>query len=899
MKFIAANYTNENSISLKVSLVNQIKKHVLSNRLNVLVYPLKTIPKVAIQLWYEVGSKDEKDGQRGLAHLLEHMIFKGTDILSESDINLIAHKLSGNCNAFTSHDYTGYLFDFPKQNWKIALPLLANCMRKCTFKEDLLNAELKAVIQELKMYKDDYQSTLCEQMITTLFKEHPYHYPIIGYKQDLWSITQQGLLNFYAKHYVPNNATLVIVGDVEFEETIDLAQKAFGQIPADANYKHDIYNYFPDMRSHTVVIKRDIQQPMVMYAWVVPGLKAKQSHIIDAIRWILGEGKGSRLYKKIVDEQKLATDLQVDLYEMFDQSVFFIHVDPVDQAVIETITQTIATELDLLHKNGINEYELQRAQKQSLMEHLSLFENNMKLAYEIGSTFLSSKNENAVAEYPILQKQIDEQTIDQFIKHYLRSSLMSKGMVLPLDEQELKDWLMLQQQSDKEDERILSRKIRESTVECGIYVEKVVAEEAAHFAYPRAKISELSNGLKLLTHSNKQTPKIDLILDLKVRHFYDPEDKQGLINFMSMMLLEGTEQYPDDNLADAAESRGIGIDIRAGMISISVLKEDFEFALHLLHQLVAKATFPEKSIEKIKGQNDADIAQYWDSPTEFVAQSARSAVYKDHPYHKNILGSKDSIKKINHQDLVTAYKKYSSPYGARLAIVGDLEGINVETIVQNVLGNWQGSDVPDLEFPPLQEISKKDLNISFNRDQTVLCFAGKSVSRFDKQFDALLLFDQIFTGGVLGSMSSYLFQLREQTGLFYTIGGSLVAGADEQPGLVFVRTIVSNDRLQEAERLIEKAMIDCQKLLADVDIEHARNALVNSLVDHFESNYNIAEAFLFLDRFKLPADYFDHRLKTLKAITKNDIEAAVKEILDPSRLIRIRIGRIPLKTPTI
>ena len=112
-------------------------------------------------------------------------------------------------------------------------------------------------------------------------------------------------------------------------------------------------------------------------------------------------------------------------------------------------------------------------------------------------------------------------------------------------------------------------------------------------------------------------------------------------------------------MADAAESRGMGIDVRAGMISISTLKEDFEFALQLLLQLVQKATFPAKHIEKIRAQIDADIAQYWDSPTEFVAQSARSALYKDHPYHKNILGSEHSIKKITRNDLVDAYKKYS------------------------------------------------------------------------------------------------------------------------------------------------------------------------------------------------------------------------------------------------
>ena len=112
-------------------------------------------------------------------------------------------------------------------------------MRNCTFKEDLLNAELKGGDPRIKMYKDDYQSSLCEEMISAIFKEHPYHYPIIGYKQDLWSITRQGLLAFYKQHYIPNNASLVIVGDVDPQEAIALAQKAFEKIPSNPAYKKE------------------------------------------------------------------------------------------------------------------------------------------------------------------------------------------------------------------------------------------------------------------------------------------------------------------------------------------------------------------------------------------------------------------------------------------------------------------------------------------------------------------------------------------------------------------------------------------------------------------------------------------------------------------------------------
>ena len=192
-----------------------VQKYILDNGLTILFLTDNTIPKVSMQLWYDVGSKNEGVGERGYAHLLEHMIFKGTNRLSEADIDSVTHTLSGYCNAFTSYDYTGYLFNFPKQHYKEGLFIFADCMRNCTFKEDMLNSEMKAVIQEFKMGKDRYTSILIQDMISMMFPDHPYHYPVIGYKHDLFSVTGKDLKKFYDKHYHPNNATLIMVGDFD------------------------------------------------------------------------------------------------------------------------------------------------------------------------------------------------------------------------------------------------------------------------------------------------------------------------------------------------------------------------------------------------------------------------------------------------------------------------------------------------------------------------------------------------------------------------------------------------------------------------------------------------------------------------------------------------------------
>lgn len=871
---------------------NAIFKKVLSNGLTVLVRPNHVIPKVSTQLWYNVGSKDEKDGQKGLAHLIEHMIFKGTKKLSESDINMITHKLSGYCNAFTSYDYTGYLFDFPSQNWHEALPIMADCMRNCTFKEEFLASEMKAVIQELKMYKDDYTSSLLEEMISSSFVSHPYHYPIIGFKQDLWNANRDVLMQFYQQHYVPNNAVLVIVGDVQPDEVFALAQKEFGHIPANPDYKKEEFYIKEDLIGKAVTLYRDVQQPTLILSWLLPGARERVDYFIDVLGWVLGKGKGSVLYNLLVDQLELATDIEAFNYDLFDKSPFFIYCKPKSVAAIPTIIEIINRELDKLKREGIKQDALERAVKQTQTSYLSVLEDNQKQAYVIGQSYLVTGDENFLFNY--LDHSIDEVTTktQELLQTYFRKSLMNYGTVLPMDQEDKPYWQSVQKISDQEDARILSKIKRTAEVEQGVHVHAVQKAKPKDFIFPRANKFTLKNGIKVYSYHNANIPKIELILNLQAKHFYDPEHLQGLYSFVTAMMLEGSKHYPGNTLADAFESRGMSISIVPGQISFSMLSQDFKIGLELLMEVLQYTTFEDKIISKVKEQFFADLKEYWDEPISFVGQLARNEIYKNHPYSKKILGDFDSIKAINKADLIKAYEQFLTPDNAVLAVVGDIKNYNVEKMLEETIGAWQGPKVSPIIFPSLVPVNKRQITYQINRDQTVLAYVGLSINRFNKMFDNILLFDQIFAGGVLGSMSSRLFELRERSGLFYTIGGSLMSGTDEQPGMMFIRTIVSNDRLQEAETAITNTIKTAADSIGDHELEQAKDAVTNSLIDNFSSNKHIASTFLFLHRFNMPEDYFDHRARQLNEKTKPAIITDVKSLLNSEQLITIKIGRI-------
>ncbi len=607
---------------------------------------------------------------------------------------------------------------------------------------------------------------------------------------------------------------------------------------------------------------------------------------------MLAQGKGSRLYKKIVDELQLATDLSVNIQEFFDYGIFLIEFQLNDIQDFEPIKQIIAQEIAALIDDGWSELELQRAQKKVEAEFLGLFENTQLLASAIGESYLATGDEQFIVNYLVGEAKDQTNNIKNFLRRYIRPSVMHTGLLLPITQQEQKYFDVLQQKSDEMDNKILSAKQRNMVIEGGRFVEKVVPKNPPPFSYPQAKHAKLSNGLTVLHHHDATLPTIDLVLELKAKYYYEPESLQGLSACVSLLLVEGVKNMSGYELALQLESYGMSLQVEPGAISLSMLKDDLVKGLEFLTAILTQATFTEEAIAKIKEQMLTDLEVFWDDPSEFVYQLARENVYRHHPYSKNIMGTRESIERITREDIISWYTKMLVPGGARIAIVGDISQYDIPHLFEKALDSWRGTEPASLQFSVLQQLHDGNLVKYIQRDQVVLFFAGLSVSRMDADFDKLLLFEQIFSGGVLNSMSSRLFMIREETGLFYSIRGSLLMHADEQPGMIAIKTIVSQDRLAEAIERIKHVIDTAIDTVTQAEFDEAKNAVINSLVDHFSTHQQMGMAFLFQDRFNLPADYFAQRAGSLKAISLKDMVAAVKKYLRSDKLICIKVGRL-------
>lgn len=867
-----------------------IISRVLSNGLTVLTLPVHDVPTVAIQLWYHVGSKDEKSGQKGLAHLIEHMIFKGTDVLSESDIASITEILSGYTNAFTSHDATGYIFDTPSQHWKEFFFILANCMRNARFDNQMLNSEMKAVIQELKMYKDNYASDLVENMLSTMFADHPYHYPIIGFKQDLWGVERDTLFNFYKKHYVPNNAVLTVVGDVDPEEVFKEAEQAFGVIPKDPSYQREEFYHMRDLASTHVVMHRDVQRPIGVAAVVLPGEKAKQRYALEVFGTIVGRGRASRLYRKLVDELHIATDITFFIDRLEDVSVGFVYFEPTQESDIAMIIDLIKAEFASIAQHGVTSEELARAERTTRVAMVSRLESNYGQAKAIAQAFITTGDADYAFNYANLTTSALQHAVQKLAHDHCTASLIHTGKILPLSEADKERWVELQKISDAEDARILNGRERTLPLEDDRHALTIKPQDPKDFHFYKPEKYVLSNGIKVFQRNNSRLPKIDIVLSLQAKRYFDPEDKQGLYSFMCSMMVEGTKNYPGHMFAQTVEEYGISFQMEPGVLTMTMLKDDFEKGLELLNEILQHATFDTDEIEKVREHMIADLKMYWDTPTDFADLLMREKIYGDHPYSRNTEGTFEGLANIQREDLVGFYRTYIVPTGARLGIVGDLEGYDIPHELEKYLGSWHGQGVAPLVCPSLQELSSQTIKHTINRDQVVLVFAAHSIRRSNPDFDALLLFDQIF--GAAHSMNSKLFSLREESGLFYTISGSLIAGVDEEPGMVVVKTIVSLDKLQEAKRVILKTIDTAVDELTEEELERARQMLINARVDSFATNKGMAATFIVLDRYNLGDDYFDRRVATLKGITLEQVKAAARKVLHSGRMITLEVGRV-------
>jgi zinc protease len=410
-----------------------VREFVLSNGLKVLLVESPKAPVVTVQIWYKVGSRNEVMGRAGLSHMLEHMMFKGTERHPKGTFSRTIRKNGGNDNAFTSQDFTAYFENLAADRVELALTLEADRMQGLLLNDKEFQLEREVVKEERRLRtEDDPQSFLVETLFAQAFMVHPYHWPIIGWFSDLNAMTLEDLKNHYDTYYSPNNATLVVVGDIKADALLTTIKRLFepiprGPIPPPQRIVE------PEQRGERrVVVKREAQLPFVMVGYRTPNYASEDSYALTILESVLSQGKSARLYQSLVYEQKIALAVGAE-YNILqaEPELFYCFAVVKPDSKIEDVEHAVYREVERLQQTPPTEQELQRAKNQVEADYIFGQDSMFRQAMLLGQAETAGVGWRHIDKFLERIRTITAQDVQRVAKQYLVSESRTVGILIP------------------------------------------------------------------------------------------------------------------------------------------------------------------------------------------------------------------------------------------------------------------------------------------------------------------------------------------------------------------------------------------------------------------------------------------------------------------------------------
>jgi zinc protease len=343
-----------------------VAEYNLKNGLKVLLLKDDKAPTATFQIWYRVGSRDENVGKTGLSHLLEHMMFKGTEKHGPKTFSQTIKRAGGIDNAFTSKEYTGYFQMMAADRIDLPIALEADRMRNLVLTKESVLSERDVVMEERRLrYEDDPQMLVFEKVMALAFLNHPYRWPVIGWMSDLKSLNPDDLISHYKQYYAPNNAVIIVVGDINKEEMLAKIKAAFEDIPPGPPIPPATIVEEEQQGERRFYLKKEAELPFIISAYKVPDLKHEDSFALEVLGSILSDGKSSRLYQKLVYEEQVAISAWAGYEGLHkDPFLFLTGATAASGKDIEDVEKALNSEIDKIKKTPPSELEVQKAKNQ-------------------------------------------------------------------------------------------------------------------------------------------------------------------------------------------------------------------------------------------------------------------------------------------------------------------------------------------------------------------------------------------------------------------------------------------------------------------------------------------------------------------------------------------------------
>jgi zinc protease len=385
----------------------EVSHFTLANGLDVVVIPDRRTPVVTHMVWYRVGSADETPGKSGLAHFLEHLLFKGTKKNPQGLFSQTVATIGGAENAFTSSDYTGYFQRTTRDRLKLMMEFESDRMTGLVLTDDVVKPELKVVLEERNSrIENNVNARLSEQMEAALYLNHPYGRPVIGWRNEIEGLTRDDALEFYRRFYTPNNAILIIAGDVTADEVKKLAEETYGRVPRVAETKPRMRPQEPRQEAPRTVTLSDprVTQPSLSRYYLAPSYTTGRSgepEAIDVLAHILGRGANSRLYQKLVVDSGVAVSASAGYYgTALDMTRFSVAATPKPGTSLTQVEAAVDAVIAEIVDKGVNAEELERARNRLVADAVYAQDSQSSLARWYGASLATGLTIEQIKTWP-------------------------------------------------------------------------------------------------------------------------------------------------------------------------------------------------------------------------------------------------------------------------------------------------------------------------------------------------------------------------------------------------------------------------------------------------------------------------------------------------------------------
>lgn len=776
-------------LSAQEDLSLNVVEYTLDNGLEVILVEDHSAPTVAIDVWYHVGGANDPEGRSGFAHLFEHMMFEETAHLETGEIDRLITRAGGVLNAYTDADITGYYEVLPSHQLPLGLWLEADRMASLAVSQANFDNQRAVVIEEYKLRVSNAPyGEAFELLFTMPYDYEPYQQRVIGSIEDLNNATVEDVRDFHSTYYRPNNATLVVAGAIDIDQTRDLIDRFFAGIPA-GEEPPALPAFEAEQQDEAEILTVEdglTNLPAVIVGYEVPSRSDEDYAAVELLARILSDGDSSRLAISLLDTGKaLAADTYV--FGRRGPSLFAILILPNSGVSPEEVEQIYYDELEAIREEGVRADELEKAINGIRSERILGLESAYNLAESIQAANYYFDDPNAVFSEINRFEEVTSEDIQRVLETYLAPEDRHVINVIPSDAAPAEEpEPVVGGTGDEADE----------AAEFEYLIEQDTPPEPlpiTEFTLPPITEATLDNGLEVIVIEQPSIPIISLDLFLRGGESAVPPDQAGLGALTGSLMTRGTETRSAQEIASTIEQVGGAIGSGGGSDSLSAgvfaLSEHTELAFELLGDVVLNPTFPENELEVERSAALTDLEYVLSEPALLANRTFNRLLYAGHPYGSTI--SPDTLTPLTRDDVVQFYESQADPEDAFLIIAGDISTDEALELAESTFGGWEASgETESIDFPEVETPAETQVYLVDRPGSSQAEFVIGNPGAFGDTEDlyAIRVMNEVFGA----SFSSRLSQnIREDKGYTYGIYSTFGLPADR--GAFSISAAVRNE----------------------------------------------------------------------------------------------------------